>query len=242
MEQFISFTPASCFLRSSRRLAAVLILIICAGAGIALSQSKGSLAASEVLERVREKYAGVGDASAEFTQKVSLKYAKIEQTFSGSVAMKKGNKYRIESEQQSIVTDGTTVWVYSPVNKQVLIDSYKDRSTTFSPEQFLLGLPRNFLATLVDDDAAGPHTSYVLKLSPKAEASKIVKSLKVWVDDSDWSVRRLDYVDMNETRTTYSLKGIRFNTGISDDRFVFAIPDHVEVVDLRTIEHSTPHK
>ena len=240
MEQFTFFPQASCFLRSSRYLATAVVLMACAG--IAVPQSKASLTASEVLERVRDKYARVDDASAEFTQKVSLKYAKIEQTFSGTVAMKKGNKYRIESEQQSIVTDGTTVWVYSPVNKQVLIDSYKERSTSFSPEKFLLGLPRNFLATLVAADAAGPHTSYVLKLSPKAEASKVVKSLKVWVDDSDWSVRYLDYVDLNETRTTYSLKGIHFNTGIPDDRFVFVVPDHVEVVDLRTSEHSTPHE
>lgn len=240
MERFSSFIPASSFRRPSRCLAMMLVLMACTG--VAVSQPKASLTAQEVLERVREKYAKVDDASAEFTQKVSLKYAKIEQTFSGTVAMKKGNKYRIESEQQTIVTDGTTVWVYSPVNKQVLIDSYKERSTTFSPEQFLLGLPRNFLATLVDDDAAGPHTSYVLKLSPKAGASKVLKSLKVWVDDSDWSVRYLDYVDMNETRTTYSLKGIRFNAGIPNDRFVFVIPDHVEVVDLRTSEHSTPHE
>ena len=212
-----------------------------ASSGEASSQTKEKLNASEVLEKVQEAYAKVNDALAEFTQTVSLKYARIEQTYSGTVMMKRGNRYRIESQQQTLVTDGKTVWAYSPVNKQVVIDYYKEAPTTFSPEKFLLGLPKNFRATLVED-APGSTSTYVLKLSPKAGDSKFVQTLKIWVDDADWSVRSLEYIDMNETRTTYSLNGVRFNQGIPDERFAFVVPEHVEVVDLRSIEHTDSHK
>lgn len=223
------------------------IFVLCCIAGVILgsslasSQTKQKLSASEILEKVQETYAKVNDAFAEFSETVSLKYAGIEQTYSGTVMMKRGNKYRIESQQQTLVTDGKTVWAYSPVNKQVVIDFYKEAPTTFSPEQFLLGLPKNFRATLVDD-ASGTAATYVLKLSPKPGTSKFVKSLKVWVDDADWSVQSLEYIDMNETRTTYSLKGVRFDQGIPDERFTFVVPEHVEVVDLRSIQHTDSHK
>jgi outer membrane lipoprotein carrier protein len=205
------------------------------------SGQKAKLSAAEVLEKVEEAYSNVEDASAEFTQTVSLKYAKIEQTFSGTVMMKKGNKYRIESQEQTLVTDGKSVWAYSPVNNQVLIDSYKENPNTFSPEKFLVGLPKNFRAALIDDNAANVHAAYSLKLSPKSGASKYVKSLKVWIDDADWSVRGVEYIDMNETRTVYSLKDVRFNTGLPDERFTFVVPEHVEVIDLRSGGHNVPH-
>ena len=225
------------------RTAVVLIVLTLMHAPVTrlYSGQKAKLSAAEVLEKVQEAYSNVEDASAGFTQTVSLKYAKIEQTYTGTVMMKKGNRYRIESQEQTLVTDGATVWAYSPVNKQVLIDLYKENPNTFSPEQFLVGLPKNFRAALVDDNGADVHAAYTLKLSPKSGASKFVKSLKVWIDDTDWSIRGVEYIDMNETRTFYSLKDVRFNTGIPDERFTFAVPDHVEVVDLRSNGHDVPH-
>lgn len=207
------------------------------------TEEKSKRTAVEVMEKVQETYASVNDASAEFTQTVSFKYAKIEQSFSGTVIMKKGSKYRIESQQQTLVTDGKTVWAYSPVNKQVLIDSYKENPNTFSPEKFLVGLPKNFRATFVSENAVplrGTHAGYVLKLLPKSDAPKFVKSLKVWIDDANWSVRKVEYVDMNETRTVYSLREIKFNSGIADEQFTFSIPADVEAVDLRSLEPKLP--
>jgi chaperone LolA len=210
------------------------------GGADAQSAGRTKLTATEVLEKVQEMYANVSDASAEFAQTVSFKYAKLEQSFSGTVMMKKGNKYRIESQEQTLVTDGTTVWAYSPVNNQVLIDSYRENPNTFSPEKFLLGLPKNFRATFVEEKASGGPDAVVLKLLPKSDAGKFVKSLKVWIDGNDWSVRKVEYVDMNETRTVYSLKSVTFNGGILDGRFTFVVPEKVEVVDLRSTEQKSP--
>jgi len=226
-----------------RRIIFVTMTVVFAfGAAESQSTGKTKFTATQVLEKVEEMYATVNDATAEFTQTVSFKYAKIEQSFSGTVSMKKKNKYRVESQQQTLVTDGAIVWVYSPVNNQVLIDLFRESPNTFSPEKFLVGLPKNFRATLVDDNTPEGHAATVLKLLPKSDVSKFVKSLKVWINDNDWSVRRVEYVDMNETRTVYSLKSITFNSGISDERFVFKVPEKAEVVDLRSVEQKLPHQ
>jgi|SRR5208283_1544686 len=226
------------------RTLAVFIMLTVMNAGVTrlYSGQKGKLSAAEVLEKVQEAYSNIDDASAGFTQTVSLKYAKIEQTYTGTVMMKKGNKYRIESQEQILATDGVTVWMYSPVNKQVLIDSYKENPESFSPERFLVGLPKNFRAALVDDAGGDVHAAYTLKLSPKSGVAKYLKSLKVWIDDADWSIRGVEYIDINETRTFYSLKDVRFNTGIPDERFIFVVPEHVEIVDLRSKGHTAPRQ
>jgi outer membrane lipoprotein carrier protein len=195
---------------------------------------------TEVLEKVQKRYTSIDDAAAKFTQTVSFKYAKIEQTFSGTVKMKKGNRYRVESQQQTLVTDGKTVWLYTPSTKQVLIDAYKNDPNSFSPERMLLGLPKNFQATLLNEDASAVGATYVLKLAPKAntESTRLFKSLKVWVAEKDWSVRKLEYIDLNETRTVYTLSALQFDSGLPDEAFRFTVPANVDVVDLRTAKPS----
>lgn len=190
---------------------------------------------ADVLENVQKRYVSLDDASAKFSQKVSFKYAKIEQTFTGTVKMKKGNCYRIESQRQTLVTDGVTVWLYTPTSKQVIIDSYKNDPSTFSPDRFLLGPPKNFQATLLSEDASAVGATYVLKLAPKAktESTKLFKSMKVWVAEKDWSIRKIDYIDLNETNTVYILSSLLFDTGVPNDVFHFTVPANVDVVDLR---------
>jgi outer membrane lipoprotein carrier protein len=209
--------------------------IIAVAFGVASAQDASP---SEVLEKVQKQYSSLNDAQAKFSETVSFKYAKIEQTFTGSVKMKKGNRYRIESQQQTLVTDGKTVWLYTPATKQLLIDSYKNDPRTFSPDRFLLGLPKDFQATLLNENAAAVGADYVLKLAPKTngEGTKLFKSLKVWVAEKKWSIRKIEYVDMNDTRTVYTLSALQFDDGVPDDAFRFAPPPGANVVDLRTMK------
>ena len=74
------------------RILNVFIILTLLHAPVSLLDSgqKGKLSAAEVLEKVQEAYANVEDGTAGFTQSVSLKYAKIEQTYSGTVMIKKG--------------------------------------------------------------------------------------------------------------------------------------------------------
>ena len=90
-------------------------------------------------------------------------------------------------------------------------------------------------ATLLNEDATIAGASYVLKLAPKTntESTKLFKSMKVWVAEKDWSIRKIEYTDLNETTTVYVLSALQFDIGVPDDAFKFAPPANTEVVDLR---------
>lgn len=198
---------------------------------LAMSQQK-ELAVKDVTDRLQKRYDSVQDASASFTQHVKFGFSKIEQNFSGTLYMKKPHKYRIETEYQTLVTDGTTVWSYSPVNKQVLIDSYKETPDTFTPEQFLLNLPSNYFASLLPKEKVGNAPMITLKLVPKDDQS-FIKSMKVWVEESSWVVRKVEMVDVNDTEKTYTVGEVKINTNLKDGTFTFTPPAGTEVVDLR---------
>ena len=99
--------------------------------------------AQEIIHKVQAKYKGIKDAKAGFSQTVKPKSGK-SQSSSGTIYIQKENKYRIESKDQVVVTDGVTSWSYSAKKKQVVIDNYKESGNTFSPNKYLFDYPENF--------------------------------------------------------------------------------------------------
>src|SRR5690242_20263554 len=94
--------------------------------------------AMSLLKQMEKKYDAIKDATVMFKQDVSYGVTKSEQSFKGKLFMKKGNKYRIELEDQMIVTDGKSVWSWTKSNHQVVIDAYKEDPRSFSPDKVLV--------------------------------------------------------------------------------------------------------
>jgi len=193
---------------------------------------EGGLTVKDVTEKMQSRYEMIDDATASFTKHIKLGFSEIEQTYSGTIMIKKPTKLRMEAENETIVTDGSTVWLYSPVNNQVIIDKYKENQNSISPENFLLNLPQNYYATLLGVGKEKNVQTATVKLVPKDDRS-FVKSVKIIVDQGTWNVRVITVLDVNDTETTYTIKGLKLNTNLSDTTFVYIPPPGVEVVDLR---------
>ena len=188
--------------------------------------------AEEVLEKVRQKYESIEDAQLSFSETDRFTLTTMERHVDGTLLMKKGNKYRVEFEGETIVTDGQTVWHYSASTHQVLIDRFKMDDRSLSPERILGAAPGDFEATLIGRDKVGKTEAIVLKLLPRGEHSS-VKSMKLWVDDKEWFVRKAQVDDMSGKETSYVVHDAKFNSGVPDSRFTYQIPEGAETVDLR---------
>jgi chaperone LolA len=185
--------------------------------------------AQEIIKNVQSKYNSIKDAQATFSQYV--KYSSgSSQSSSGTIYIQKENKYRIESKNEVIVTDGVTSWSYSKKKKQVIIDNYKNDGNTFSPNKFLFNYPENFYSDLDGTETIAGSECYLLKLSPRHKGS--VKSAKIWVDKDENLIRKIT-INSSESSTTYTLKKITLDAGLNSSKFSFSPPEGVEVIDLR---------
>jgi len=193
---------------------------------------ENNLTAKDITDKMQNRYEMIDDATASFTKHVKLGFSDIEQTYSGNIMIKKPTKLRMEAENETIVTDGITVWLYSPVNNQVIVDKYKENQNSISPESFLLNLPQTYYATLLSVGKEKNSRTATLKLVPKDDRS-FVKSVKIIVEQGSWNVQSIDVVDVNDTETTYTIRQLKLNTNLSDKTFVYTPPPGVEVVDLR---------
>jgi len=187
------------------------------------------ITAQDIIQNVQNVYKDIADAKASFTQTIKFSGTK-SQSSSGTLYIKKENKYRIETGNQIIITDGTTSWAYNLNKKQVVIDYYKETDNTFSPNKYLFQYPENFFSDLEGSEKLSGSDVYVLKLNPRE--SGYVKSAKLWVDMSDWIIKKIQIVT-EESTSTYIVKNVQLNIGLNNTKFTFTPPEGVEVIDMR---------
>jgi chaperone LolA len=188
--------------------------------------------ADKIISKLQNKYESIKDLTLTFTQNITFGISKMSQKIDGTIQTKKGNKYRIELEKQTVVTDGKTVWSYSHVNKQVIIDNFKDDPKSLSPDHILTNMPENYNGILIGNESVLNKQTSIIKLTPKDDKS-LIKSMKVWVDLKDYIIRKVQIVDVSDNVTVYLVKSIVVNAGIKDEVFKFSIPNDAEKVDIR---------
>lgn len=205
--------------------------VVLIGTLLAPPMLQAGITAKEIIEKVQSRYDDLSDAVIVFTQTVRFKLSKVEQQTRGTLYFKKSNKYRIESENRTVVTDGRTSWSFNGQTNQVVIDDYKQEAHSMSPEQLLVKYPQNYYSTLVGEEKVGGDNCYVLKLTPK-EDNTFTSALKIWVS-SKWLIRKVEVTDINGAQTTYVIDRIDIDKGIADSRFEFKVPAAADVIDLR---------
>lgn len=185
--------------------------------------------AQEIIKNVQNVYKNISDAKAQFTHSVKYKSGS-SQTSSGTIYIQKEDKYRIETKNQILITDGNTSWSYSIKKKQVVIDNYKKDGNTFSPNKYLFNYPENFYSDYEGTETVNGAECYVLKLNPRSKGS--LRSSKIWIEKDTFYIKKIT-VSTSESTDTYTLKKVDLNTGISSSKFSFSPPQDVEVIDLR---------
>jgi len=188
--------------------------------------------AKEIIKKVQKKYKELQSLKADFEQEFIWQLAGETQTVKGLLYLSTGNHYRIETDAQTIVTNGTTVWIYSEPDNQVIIDSMDKSEENSLPKDLLFQYSEEYNPELVGEEKLNGDKIYVLHLLPKDEDA-FIRSMKIWVDASSWLTVKVEQVDINDNINTYIIGNIKENLQLEDSLFNFEIPEDCEVVDLR---------
>ena len=188
--------------------------------------------AEDVFERLKDKYESIESLRAEFSQTMSSSYMDEEATSHG-LLIASGEKYRVETEGQTLVTDGRVTWVYMPSQQQVLINDYSEDEQTFSVNEFLFDYDEKFELSNVQSTAIDGELHYVMSLEPKSRDAFFTEAT-LSMRARDNLVTRLQVVDVNGTTMVFRLTNIQINPPLESGVFSFTPPEGAEVVDLRS--------
>jgi outer membrane lipoprotein carrier protein len=180
---------------------------------------------------VQEAYDALNALQASFTQRISSDFAGDTTRIEGTVLLS-GNRYRVQTPDQTVITNGETTWIYTPADSQVVVNDAGSDASQVTPKTFLTASADRYRITGSTTDMRGntPH----VKLSITAtDASSRFEEATLWVRRSDRVVTRMQAADRNGSTLDLRLENIDVNPSLQDSAFTFSPPVGIEVVDLR---------
>jgi outer membrane lipoprotein carrier protein len=206
-----------------------------------------------VVATVEKGYQVLTDLHATFTQRSVIAGIDRVQKGAGELSIRKVSggsaMFRFtytKPQQQELVCNGKTVWLYIPDNKQVM---QMETEALFAGGNgiaisYLTGLgevSRDFTISFAKDhqDKKG---DYLLELTPKKPSAVLARLLLTisgpaveQFQQTGKAVNRFPVIsstviDAGGNRTTMEFSGAESNKGITPSRFTFKVPAGVEVV------------
>jgi len=218
-------------MRYAVALLTLLVLVVPASA-------QTTVTLDDAIRGIEGAYGRMTDLKAEFTQTAFNKSLNQTIPATGKVYLKKGGKLRWEYAEptpQQIVSDGKTIWIYTPTLNQV--------NTGPAPEalagpagSFLSGLGKlreHFSVRLLNPaqpkDADG---NVVLDLTPKQPLPTLQRLILAF-DPNGWRLRKAVVYDQFENTVTMQFTSLAINSGLEDKLFAFVAPKGAATVPLK---------
>jgi outer membrane lipoprotein carrier protein len=195
--------------------------------------------AATILDRAASAYASLNSMRAEFRQTLTNPLTGNSHTTSGVILRKKPNLLSISfNTGDRVAADGSTLWVYLPssVPGQVMRMPYTGaNASTVDPADEFLDAPRTrFNVTSSGTETIGGRATHAVTLVPK-RANAPFKSAKLWIDDTDSTIRQFDVETANGLKRHVVITSFTPNPELSRSRFRFAVPKGAKVVDQNAI-------
>ena len=190
--------------------------------------------AKKILDGVSTKFKTYKTVEANFTYKAENAEGKSVSSKKGTVYMK-GGKYRVSFAGQEIFSDGTTVWTYDKSANEVQITQFDPSANAITPQKMFTNFyDKDFLYKLNGETKTGNKTVQEIELTPLDKTKAFFKVL-VYIDKARQSIMGTKVFQKTGDRYTYTVSGLKTNTSLPDNLFVFDAKNYpkVEVVDLR---------
>jgi len=177
---------------------------------------------------LKQKLAKSRIINAQFSQRVSNSEGKILNESSGTLAISRPGKFRWEvilPEQELIVSDGQTMWMYSPFIEQV---------TLFNLEGAIAGTPFILLSGANESQWANYQ---VTKNNKQFKVTDISGSMQdkefIFEFNNADNVSKFVVIEAQGQRSEFSLRHKKLSDTWNDEFFKFSIPEGIEIDDQR---------
>ena len=192
--------------------------------------------AKKILDKIRKKYEGYKSLEAAFTLTIELP-GKPNEVQKGTIAQE-GDKFRLEMDQQIIVSDGKTTWVYLKKNNEVQINDADPKDTEngfLTPKDLLKRYQKgDYLYALTDKTTENGKLLTYIEFKPKDKKTEYSK-LRLSVDEKAGAIQSIKAFGKDSSRYTFSITKLTPNKKFAADYFTFDTKKYpgVKVEDLR---------
>ena len=212
-----------------------LLGVLAAGAQTTAAPEKSDPEARKILDRVRKKYDGYKTLEATFTLTIEVT-AQPKEVQNGSVGQQ-GNKFRLDMDQQIIVSDGKTTWVYLKKNNEIQINDTdpNDANGFLTPKDLLRRYEKgDYLFAVTDKIAEKGRVLTQIEFKPKDKNSEYFK-IRVSIDEKAGTIESIKAFAKDGSRYTFQVTRLSPNKTFNSSYFQLDPAKYpgVHVEDLR---------
>lgn len=219
----------------SHSLAKTMVAVVFWGLMMAFGVNSAGAApdAKTILDGIAKRYGGTG-FSAQFTQTATISAIDVTDSARGIIYVKRPGMMRWEYEKpepQLIISNGKTLWIYRPEEKQVMMGDAPDYLGEGKGVGFLSDiemLKHNFVIVKVDENK---RNLFRLKLIPRKPIPDM-SDIHLYVTKSDYDIIRIATYNQYGDETIIHLHNQRLDLKLDDDMFTFVVPPETEVLKL----------
>ena len=188
--------------------------------------------ASDVAAALQRKYDSIKDFTATFRQTYEGGVLRPKASEGGTVSVKKPGKMRWDytgAEKKLFVSDGQTMYLYFPNDKQVMKNAVPTQDEATSAVLFLMGkgnIVRDFTVRWAEGVS---DTTYRLRLDPKTRQAEY-DWLEITADRETLRIVGLTAADAQGGRSSFTFSNFKENLGLADKIFQFTVPRGTEVI------------
>lgn len=180
----------------------------------------------DIVRRTKALYDATTSAEVRFEQ------SGAQGSTSGTLQYTNGNRYRLEFPKQTIVSNGTTVWTWTPARKQVIVSKANARRGGLTPSEILTKFPGSYRPTLVGERTVDKRPVWVVRCDAGAEKIGDVTTATLYIDKSTYRFSRIDLTSPSMGTMTVRITDARYNVSIPESRFQFVPPAGARVIRL----------
>jgi outer membrane lipoprotein-sorting protein len=213
------------------------LLLIGFGAAQAQGVSEQSdPAAKQVLDKIRKKYEGYKTVEATFTLQIEVPGQPVE--IQRGTIVQEGPRFRLEMDQQVIVCDGKSTWIYLKSNHEVQItnsDPNGGENAFLTPRDVLKRYQKgDFLYAVTDKNMENGQLLTKIEFKPRDKHSEYAK-LRLTTNEKTLEIKSIKAFAKDGSRYTFSISRLLPNKNYPAGYFVFDAKKYpgIRVEDLR---------
>jgi len=187
--------------------------------------------AKAILESLKNKYEQFKTIQADFT--LIIEIPEEDRIVQKGKMAQAGDKYRLELEDQSIMTDGETLWYYQKNNNEVQVNSADDWGAgedILTPSDILkMYESGEYIYVLVDEYSAEKTIVQQIEFKPAIRDSKNHSKLRLTVDKKANTIKEMKAFQIDGTRYTLRMDEFVADKAVDDSQFTFNVKDYPDI-------------
>jgi len=190
----------------------------------------------DLLQLIQKQYQSIRSFSGSFIQ--SSHRADTEtgpKKAKGLVSYKRPGKMRWlyeAPEEQLLVTNGQTMWLYDPLLENVTVQEL-EIITEGTALSFLLGLGNlqaDFIHREISKNLLIDKNGLIIELEPKKSTANLA-FIQLNVHPESYNLQTIALMDQQDNYRTIQLMNMKYNLEIEDNIFEFTVTNDMEVIE-----------